>query len=64
MKTPDEIVICPACYGNGIMISKNSDGFNNRLCERCKGSGRVIQWIEDKPFEENKQIILEYNRPS
>lgn len=57
MKTPEEIIICPACYGNGIMISKNHDGFNNLECVRCEGSGRVVQWVEDRPFKEDKKVV-------
>lgn len=57
MKTPDEIVICPACYGYGKMISMNADGLRNQPCVRCEGSGRVIQWVEDRPFKEDKKVV-------
>lgn len=64
MKTPEEIVVCPACYGYGIMISKNADGFNDEVCVRCEGSGRVLQWVEDKPFKVAMQTVDKYDYPS
>jgi DnaJ-class molecular chaperone len=65
MKTPDQVVLCPGCYGYGQVTDKRyvtvegshgreslEEEFFRRTCTRCEGSGRVIQWTEDKPYKD------------